>query len=336
MKEKISKKLALELYRKMRLCRRFEEKVIELVNNNEIYGTTHEYIGEEAVGVGICSALDGKDFISSTHRGHGHIISKGGDIKYMFAELFGKENGYNRGKGGSMHISEPALGILGANGIVGAGVPIAVGAALAMKLRKKSHIVVTFYGDGAANQGVVHEAMNMAAIWNLPIIFVCENNQYAVSTSVKYSSKISNLSKRAESYGFSGITIDGMDVLKVYSTAVELIGKVRTGCGPFLLECKTYRFQGHFTAESILGLNYRSEEEINYYKSKCPIKSWKERIIKEYNFSTQKIEDIDNSIEKVIEDAVIFARKSKIPDKKEALKDMYSTVYKGIPQKGWI
>ncbi len=336
MLKKISKEKALELYKLMLTCRKFEENAIELVNKDEIYGVTHEYIGEEAVGVGICAALKKDDFIGSTHRGHGHIISKGGDVKYMYAELFGRANGYNRGKGGSMHIAEPGLGILGANGIVGAGVPIAVGAALAIKIKNKGKIVVSFYGDGAANQGVVHEAMNMAAIWNLPVLFVCENNQYAVSTSFKYSSKINNLSDRAESYGFSGKSIDGMDVQEVYENAVEIIEKVRSGKGPFLLECKTYRFQGHFTAESILGLNYRSEEEIDSYKDKCPIKTWRKKLLDEGIYSKEEIQEVDKAVEILIKEAIEFARKSKFPESSDALKEMYSTKYDGIPQKGWI
>jgi len=335
MKE-ITERKALELYEKMVLCRKFEEKVIELVNKNEIYGTTHEYIGEEAIGVGICTALNKDDFIGSTHRGHGHIIAKGGDIKYMYAELFGRANGYNCGKGGSMHIADLSLGILGANGIVGAGVPIAVGAALAIKTRNKKNIVVSFYGDGAANQGVVHEAMNMAAIWNLPILFVCENNQYAVSTSFKYSSKVKDLSCRAKSYGFDGKTIDGMDIQEVYENAFEIIGKVRSGNGPFLLECKTYRFQGHFTAESILGLNYRSDEEIDSYKQKCPIKTWQKKILNEGLCSEIEIDKIDKTIDKIIDEAIEFARSSKFPEPSDALKEMYSTKYNGIPQKGWL
>jgi len=336
MTEKITKSLALELYRKMVLCRKFEEKVVELVNKNEIYGTTHEYIGEEAVAVGVCSALRRDDLITSTHRGHGHIISKGGDIKYMFAELLGRVDGYNKGKGGSMHIADVNIGVLGANGIVGAGVPIAVGAALAVKIKKIGKVVVAFFGDGASNQGVVHEAMNMAAIWDLPIIFVCENNQYAVSTSVKYSLRIENISERARAYGFEGKTIDGMDVLEVYNSSKEIISKTRSENKPFLLECKTYRYSGHFTAEKILNLNYRTEDEINYYKSKCPILTFSTKIINDGICTRKELDDIGNLIINQIDEAVDFARKSKLPEPSDALNDMYAVEYKGIPQKGWV
>ncbi len=332
---KISKETAQKLYRKMRLTRRFEEKVIELVNLNEIYGTTHEYVGQEAVAAGICTALVSTDYIMSTHRGHGHIISKGGDIKFMFAELMGRSNGYNKGKGGSMHIAEPAVGVLGANGIVGAGLPIAAGAALAIKLDKKPQIVVVFYGDGAANQGVVHEAMNMAAIWDLPILFVCENNMYAVSTPSSYSSKISDLSLRAASYGFEGFTIDGMDVMEVYETAKGLIEKIRNGGGPFLLECKTYRYSGHFTAEPMLGLNYRSSAEIEYYRSKDPIINFYSQLLKDSICSEQELKKIDSEIDDLISEAIEFARKSPLPKPEDALKDMYASEIAGIPMKGW-
>lgn len=330
----ILKELALDFYKKMKLIRRFEEKVVELVNRDEIYGTTHECIGQEAVAVGVCSALRSSDYITSTHRGHGHVIAKGGDIRYMFSELMGKVNGYNRGKGGSMHISDPDLGILGANGIVGAGVPIAVGAALAVKMKKMDRVVISFYGDGAVNQGVVHEAMNMAAIWNLPVIFVCENNQYAVSTSITYSTRIKDLSQRAAAYGFSGRTIDGMDVEEVYITSREIIEKCRSGGGPYLLECKTYRFHGHFTAEPVLGLKYRTDEEINSYRERCPIKSWVNRIIKMNLCSKEDIEGIDHQIEMRINEAVEFARKSSFPLQESAFEDMYATNFEGIPQRG--
>lgn len=333
---RLSKEKCLMFYKRMKTIRRFDERVIELVNTNEVYGTTHEYIGEEAVAVGVCSALKKDDYIASTHRGHGHIIAKGADIKYMFSELMGRANGYNCGKGGSMHISDPDLGILGANGIVGAGVPIALGAALVSKLRNSKKVTVAFYGDGGSNQGVVHETMNMAAIWDLPIIFVCENNQYAVSTSVKYSTKIENLSQRAKAYGFSGVTVDGMDVLAVYNAVKSLIKRARSGKGPSLLECKTYRFQGHFTAEGILGLNYRTDEEIKYWKSRCPIKSWAKKLIAEDVCVQDELTEIDNLVEGLIEEAVGFARESKLPKPEDALKDMYATEYKGIPQKGWL
>jgi pyruvate dehydrogenase E1 component alpha subunit len=335
MKIKINKKLASDMYKRMQLCRKFEEKVVELVNANEIYGTTHEYIGQEAVAVGICLAIKPEDYIMSTHRGHGHMIAKGGEMKYMFAELMGKSSGYNCGKGGSMHIAEPDIGILGANGIVGGGVPIACGAALSLKLDKKKEIVVSFYGDGASNQGVVHESMNLAAIWNLPVLFVCENNKYAVSTSVEYSSKIKDLSKRAEAYGFKGFTIDGMDVIEVYKKANELVKSIRDGNGPFLLECKTYRYSGHFTAENMLGLDYRTDEEIDNFKARDPIINFVKKILTDGICSQKEITEIDIQVERSVDKAVDFARNSDLPEPGEALKGMYATPLKGIPKRGW-
>ena len=335
MLKNINKDILLELYRKMKLSRRFEEKVVELVNENEIYSTTHEYIGEEAVAAGICTALYDDDYIMSTHRGHGHMVCKGGELRFMFSELMGKANGYNRGKGGSMHIASPEIGILGANGIVGAGVPIACGSALALKMDGSEKIIVSFYGDGAANQGVVHEAMNMAAIWSLPILFVCENNQYAVSTSANYSSKIKDLSLRAESYGFPGITVDGMNVIKVYEKALEVCDHIRRGSGPYLLECKTYRYHGHFTAEPMLGIKYRDDEEIQKYKSLDPIDKLKRSLLDEKITITEEIEKIDKKIEKQIQEAVCFAKNSKFPEAEDALNGMYATEYKNIPRKGW-
>jgi acetoin:2,6-dichlorophenolindophenol oxidoreductase subunit alpha len=334
--EEITKDKALELYKKMKLCRRFEEKVVELVNKDEIYGVTHEYVGQEAVAVGVCSALEKNDCITSTHRGHGHIIAKGGEIKFMFSELFGKANGYNSGKGGSMHIANPALGILGANGIVGAGTPIAAGAALAFKIKNLKHVAVSFFGDGAMNQGVVHEAMNMAAIWDLPIIFVCENNQYAVTTSVKYSTRIKNLSDRAKAYGFSGQTINGMDVLEVYNTTKKLVDEIREKPKPFLLECITYRYHGHFTGEHLFNWSYRAKEEIDYYLSICPIKTFAEKLIDNKIASEEELTKIDSLVEGLINDGVDFAKTSKLPDPEDSLKDMYSKNYDGMPQRGWV
>lgn len=335
MVKELKKEVMLELYRKMRLTRRFEEKVVELVNDNEIFGTTHEYIGEEAVAAGVITALDDKDYIMSTHRGHGHMVCKGGDLGYMFSELMGKANGYNRGKGGSMHIANPDIGILGANGIVGAGVPIACGSALALKMDGSKNIIVSFYGDGAANQGVVHEAMNMAAIWSLPVFFVCENNQYAVSTSAAYSSKIKELSRRADAYGFAGETVDGMDVVKIYEKAMDICEHVRKGDGPYLLECKTYRYHGHFTAEPMLGIKYREEEEIERFKALDPIGSLKDRILKNGIAPAAEIEKIDEQIEKKLADAIEFARKSDFPEATDAMEGMYATEYENIPRKGW-
>jgi acetoin:2,6-dichlorophenolindophenol oxidoreductase subunit alpha len=324
-----------ECYRRMRLIRRFEERVIQLVNANEIAGTTHEYIGEEAIAVGICTVLKQTDVITSTHRGHGHIIAKGGDVKRMMAELFGRRTGYNRGKGGSMHIADTALGIYGANGIVAAGVPIAAGAAWAAKLRKTGQVAVAFFGDGGANQGVLHETMNLAGIWKLPLIFVCENNHYAVTTPSSYATAGPGISKRAAAYGFPGRLADGMDVEDVMTQFREAAELARAGGGPSLLECKAYRYQGHFTAERALKLTYRQPEEMEHWRQRDPLIQWGGKLEERHLLSAEERGAIDQSIEVLLDEAVAFARESEWPDPAEAFTDMYVHEYAGLPARGW-
>jgi pyruvate dehydrogenase E1 component alpha subunit len=316
------------IYRRMRLIRRFEERVIELVNANEIAGVTHEYIGEEAIAVGVCSALRAEDVITSTHRGHGHIIAKGGDVRRMMAELFGRSTGYNRGKGGSMHIADLALGIYGANGIVAAGVPIAAGAAFASRLRKTDVVAVAFFGDGGANQGVLHETMNLAAIWKLPLVLVCENNQYAVTTPASYATAGPGIAARAAGYGMPGIAVDGMDVAAVYDAAREAVARARSGDGPALLECQAYRFHGHFTAERALGISYRSAEEMEQWKQRDPVVTCGAAL------DSGSRAAIDKEVEDLLEEAIAFARESPWPEPVEALEDMYAVGYPGLPAKG--
>ena len=320
--------LAREMYRKMRLIRRFEERVIELVNANEIAGVTHEYIGEEAIAVGVCSALKPTDVIASTHRGHGHIIAKGGDVRRMMAELFGRSTGYNRGKGGSMHIADLSLGIYGANGIVAAGVPIAAGAAWASVIQKTGVVAAAFFGDGGANQGVLHETMNMASIWKLPMLFVCENNQYAVTTPVGYSTGGQGIAERAAAYGFPGVRVDGMRVSEVYRATSEAVERARSGGGPTLIECLAYRFQGHFTAERALQLTYRAAAEIEEWRAKDPLVEWAGQI------PAADKESVDGEVEALLAEAVEFARSSPWPEPAEALADMYVTNYPNLPAKG--
>jgi pyruvate dehydrogenase E1 component alpha subunit len=324
------------MYRKMRLIRRFEERVVQLVNANEIAGTTHEYIGEEAVAVGICSALQGDDVITSTHRGHGHIIAKGGDPRRMMAELFGRVTGYNRGKGGSMHIADLALGIYGANGMVAGGVPIAAGAAFASRIRKSGIVAVAFFGDGGANQGVLHETMNLAGIWQLPMIFVCENNLYAVSTPSSATTAGPGIAVRAAGYGFPGETVDGMDVQAVYQAAVGACERARAGQGPSLLECRCYRFHGHFTAEKALQLKYRTEEEIDSWKARDPLPAWASRLESDGILPSAEREEVDQSVEALLEEAVTFARSSPWPAIEEALEHMYAVRYPGLPSGGTL
>jgi TPP-dependent pyruvate/acetoin dehydrogenase alpha subunit len=329
------KDMALIMYQTMLRIRKFEERVIRLVNENEISGVTHEYIGQEAVAVGICAALNQEDVITSTHRGHGHILAKGGQAQRMMAELFGKSTGYNRGRGGSMHIADVSLGIYGANGIVAAGAPIAMGAAWAAQARSRQTVAVSFFGDGAMNQGVLHETMNMASLWKIPVIFVCENNGYAVTLSSHQSSANANFAERAVAYNMPGVHVDGMDVNSVYEAAQVAVKRARSGEGPTFLECRTYRYMGHHTAEGTMNIRYRSNEEIEAWKLKDPIVSFAKKLL-ESGSSSSELEEIHHAIDQEIEEAVQFARKSPEPKPEESLELMYATPYKGIPAKGWI
>jgi len=328
----LSKTQLMSFYRTMRLIRRFEERVVELVNRDEIPGVTHEYVGQEAVATGVCAALRPDDVITSTHRGHGHILAKGGAPRRMMAELMGKATGYNRGRGGSMHIADLSLGIYGANGIVGAGAPIACGAALAAKLERSQRVAVAFFGDGGMNQGVVHEALNLAAIWRLPVVFVCENNGYAISAPISEMAVVERLADRAAAYGMPGKPVDGMDVLAVHAAACEAVERARTGAGPTLLECRTYRFVGHFTAEKARGIKYRSDEEIARWRERDPVVTYPAWL------RQQGIGDpaaVEAEVEVLLDEAVAFARQSAFPEAEEALDGMYAVTYPGLPARGW-
>ena len=272
--ENFNKEKCLEIYRQLKIARRFEEKTMELGGQGEILGSIHAGIGMEAVGVGVTLALKKGDIALKTHRAHGQLIAEGVDPKYLFAELMGKESGYNKGLGGSMHLA-------GLSGVLGVNVPMASGAALAFKMKKEPRVAVGQYGDGAANLGPLHEAMNMAAIWTLPAVFVCENNGYAVSTSSKYSTLLKNLSERAKAYGIPGETVDGMDVIEVYKAASRLIERARSGQGPAILECKTYRYEDHSKSTAAQKLAYRTNEEIEEWRKKDPVILWAARLVKE-------------------------------------------------------
>jgi pyruvate dehydrogenase E1 component alpha subunit len=323
------------MYRCMRLIRRFENKVVEMVNANEIPGTTHEYVGQEAVAAGVCAALRDSDGITSTHRGHGHILAKGGDPRRVMAELFGRADGYNRGRGGSMHIADLALGIYGANGLVGAGTPIACGAALAAKREGRGGMVASFFGDGATNQGVVHEAMNLAAIWKLPVVFVCENNSYAITASIRDMLAIPRIVDRAGAYGFPGEQVDGMDVLAVHAAAQRAVARARAGEGPSLVECLTYRYSGHFTTEYALNLKYRPQEEIDAWKAKDPLLTFPAHLQGMGVLSAERKDAIDREVEAVLDEAIAFSRQSPLPKADEALDGMYAVTYPNTPARGW-
>ncbi len=314
----------LDMYRQMVKIRYFEEKIVEDYAKALVPGLAHLYIGQEAVAVGVCSALEPSDYITSTHRGQGHCIAKGGELDKMMAELFGRKTGYCKGKGGSMHIAELDLGILGANGVVGGGVPIAVGAALSAQMRKSGQVAVAFLGDGASNQGSFHEALNMASTWKLPVVFVCENNLYGISVCQKVHQNITDISVRATGYNIPGLTVEGNDILAVYHAAAEAIARARNGEGPTLLECKTYRWRGHHEGDPNQGCTYREREEIEQWKEKCPLKNLEQKMLKQ-GVKEADIEAIQEEIQQAVLDAVEFAINSPFPEIEEAQEDIYAS-----------
>ena len=315
----VSEERFLNLYRKLSMIRRFEEKVDELFRQGRIKGAIHVSVGEEAVAVGVAEALSDKDLVMATHRGHGHCIAKGGDISRMMAELFGRSTGYCRGKGGSMHIIDVKKGMLGAVGIVGAGLPIATGVGVAIKMQKTGQVCACLFGDGASNGGMFHEALNVAALWKLPIVFVCENNLYGLSVSMKKSSAVKDIAVRAKAYDIPGAVVDGMDVLAVWKATEKAVKRARDGKGPSLLECKTYRFLGHSRGDPPYG-PYRTQEELETWKKRDPFLF----LIKQGGLTSNEVERIDKEVSEVVEEAVRFAEESPEPDVDVALEDIYA------------
>ena len=319
----ISKEKMIDLYKKMVTIRIFEGKIQDLYARGLVPGLAHLYIGEEAVAVGACEHLRKEDYITSTHRGHGHVIAKGAELKYMMAELFGKKTGYCKGKGGSMHIADVNIGILGANGIAGGGIPIAVGAALSSKMRKTDQVTVCFFGDDASNNGTFHEGLNFASVHCLPVVFICENNLYGISTSQKQHQAIKDISIRAIGYNIPGVTIDGNDVLAVYEAVGKAIQRARIGEGPTLVECKTYRWRGHHEGDPNQGRRYRTMEEVKEWMEKCPIHRFEERLVQENILSKAKAARVHTDVEKEIEEAVAFANESPFPQAQDIYEDVY-------------
>jgi pyruvate dehydrogenase E1 component alpha subunit len=310
-----------EMYRKMLEIRLFEEKVFDLYGQNLVPGTIHLYAGEEAVAVGVCSNLNVDDYITSTHRGHGHCIAKGADLRRTMAEILGKKTGYCKGKGGSMHIADFAVGMLGATAVVGAGLPIAVGAGLSAKLRKTSQVVACFFGEGASNQGTFHESINMASVWALPVVFVCENNLYAMGTRQSRIMSIQNVADRAAAYGIPGVMVDGNDVLVVYEAARTAVERARAGKGPTLIECKTYRHKGHSRVDSG---KYRPKEEVEEWLGKDPLKRFRQAMLGNGILTQTELEHVETEVADEVADAVKFALDSPYPEGKEALENVYA------------
>jgi pyruvate dehydrogenase E1 component alpha subunit len=318
---KIDKKTLLEMYRRMVRIREFELAAIDLFKRGQVKGAIHAYIGQEASGVGVCMALRNDDLIAGTHRSHGHNIAKGADPKRMFAEILGKDTGYCRGRGGSMHIAAFETGSLGAVAVVGAGIPIAVGAGLGFKMQGLDRVAVPFTGDAGTNTGNWHEGMNMASIWVLPVVFVVENNHYGVSTNIRDTVNIDDLSKRAASYGVPGIRVDGFDVVQVYQAALNAVARARRGEGPTLLVTESYRFEGHYAGEPEV---YRTREEVREYRKKDPIPRFQKHLLEKGNVKKDEIDSIGLQIKKEIEEAIRFAKESREPDPGTAYDYIYA------------
>jgi pyruvate dehydrogenase E1 component alpha subunit len=317
----LEKNQLMQMYRKMLEIRLFEEKVYELYGQNLVPGTIHLYAGEEAVAVGVCANLRNEDYIVSTHRGHGHCIAKGARLDKTMAEILGKRTGYCKGKGGSMHIADFSIGMLGATAVVGAGIPIASGAGLSIKLRGTDQIAACFFGDGASNQGTFHEGINLAAAWMLPVVFICENNLYAMGTRQSQVMLIENVADRAQAYGIPGIVVDGNDVLAVYEVAKEAVQRARAGKGPTLIECKTYRHKGHSRVDPA---TYRPKEEVGEWLKKDPIARLKTHLLERHVLTEEETKKIETDVVAAIDMAVKFALESPYPRPEEALEDVYT------------
>ncbi|MDP8923078.1 MAG: thiamine pyrophosphate-dependent dehydrogenase E1 component subunit alpha [Chloroflexota bacterium] len=316
--------LAVELLRQMVLIRRFDELAMELRLADRIYGVVHPYVGQEAVAVGVCAALRLTDRIVSNHRGHGHCIAKGADIRRMMAELFGRRDGYCKGKGGSMHIADFDVGMLGANGIVGAGLPIAAGAGLAAQLEGGDAVAVGFFGDGATGEGPFHESLNIAALWKLPVVWVCENNQYAVDTPVERGLAARDVAALAAGYGMPGAIVDGNDVLAVYEVTRAAVERARAGAGPTLLECKTWRRHQHALRDAVTP-DRRPPELIAAWAARDPIETFERRLLAGGILTGDQLADLRQSLEQDLADAVAFAEASPFPAPEEALDDVFAT-----------
>ncbi len=306
----------LDIYTRILRIRRFEEEVGKLFAQGQLPGFVHLYIGEEAVGAGVCAALRDDDYIVSTHRGHGHVLAKGGDMQRMMAELFGKRDGYCKGKGGSMHIADFSIGMLGACGIVGGGIPVAVGAALSAKTRGTDQVAVTFFGDGAANEGSFHESLNLASALKLPVIFVCENNQYGEFTPATSAMNIKDIALRAQGYGIPGVIVDGTDAIAMYEAAQEAVARARRGEGPTLIEAKTHRRGGHAEGEDafLAGQQYLLPEERDAMRRNDPLLKLHDYIVERKLVALETLETLDQEIGQAVVDAVAFARASEAPD----------------------
>jgi acetoin:2,6-dichlorophenolindophenol oxidoreductase subunit alpha len=316
----ISRETLGSIYLKMVQTRRFEETAARLFSEGKVHGTAHFCIGEEATGIGVCAALEPGDRMTATHRGHGQSIGKGMRLDLMMAEFLGKETGYCKGRGGCMHIADFASGSLGANGIVGGGIPIAVGAALSQRLQKSANITACFFGDGATSTGSFHESVNLASVWKLPVLFVCVNNLYAMSTPLRHQANITDLAQRGQAYGIRSISMDGNDAIAIYLATREARDYVREN-GPMLLVLNTYRHMGHSKSDANV---YRTKQEIEEWKQRCPLKRMRERLAADGSFSAAELDALDAQAARDVEEAVRFAESSPAPLIEEAARDVYA------------
>jgi acetoin:2,6-dichlorophenolindophenol oxidoreductase subunit alpha len=327
LKDRYSSELLLEMFRRMNLVREFELRAIEERRGGLIPGFIHSCVGQEATAVGACLALEVDDVITSTHRGHGHLIGKGGDPRHMMAELAARSPGYCKGRGGSLHIADFGLGILGANGIVGGGIPIAAGAALGFKMRNEKRVALAFFGDGATNEGAFHEAANQAGVWKLPVIFFCENNLYGEGTAMARCTPVTDLAVRAAGYGFPGVMVDGNDVLAVYDAVSQAAGRARVGEGPTFIEAKTYRLRGHYEGDPQV---YRTTEEIESWKKRDPIPAFRGQLIQSGMVDEDVLEEIQGQVFAQLDDAVLFAAAAEKPAPADALAGVYADTHEGL------
>ncbi|SDP47741.1 thiamine pyrophosphate-dependent dehydrogenase E1 component subunit alpha [Desulforhopalus singaporensis] len=320
-KKQVGKDAALALLKRMLLIRRFEETLARLFADSEVKGFVHLSIGQEACPTGVCAHLTNDDYITSTHRGHGHLIGKGGDIKLAMAELFGKTEGYCKGRGGSMHVAAFDLGILGANGIVGAGLVLATGSGFSAKYQNNDRVTACFFGDGASNQGTFHEAANLASVWKLPILFVCENNGWAEFSPQSSHQKIEKVSTRAVGYGMPGVTVDGDDIEAVYSATADAVAWIRKGNGPILLECLTHRWEGHYAGDP---QPYRDQDELQAITQHCPIERFKKQLIERKTITAAEFEALSVEVESEIGEAVEFGRQGTDPNPQDFMSYIYA------------
>ncbi len=316
-----SKEKMIQMYTTMYRIRQFESKLQEFFAAGKIPGFVHLYLGEEAVAAGACAALRDDDYITSTHRGHGHLIAKGGDLKLMMAEIFGKSTGYCKGKGGSMHIADINLGILGANGIVGGGGPIAAGAGMAIQYRGEDRVAVCFFGDGASNQGTTQEALNLASAWQLPVVFVNENNGYGISCPISKSMAITDIADRAAAYDMPGVIVDGNDVVAVNEAISAAVDRARKGEGPSLIECKTYRWRGHFEGDAC---TYREKDELDEWVKKDPLPRFAAKLLDEKILTKKALEKLEADVDTELQEAITFAEESPLPEPADIFQDVYA------------